>query len=232
MKYNNSYKYRWSFKDGLVSKSNPSISCVFHLKEIFVINYLLNKYLGLDKGGMCFKLGTQRDINDQSIVICEFLDEFQNEYGYGLRVIKNPSETLYWLNELEIDSSGLDKDIVEVYGNKKEEVIILKESYINKILHNVSNEDIEEGFEAFDMFTNICEYFTSLYKDGFIGMLNMYNSNCLYIRSIRFKSYIKKIKNKLSYIGIDYFLDIENEICKVYKIKDINVTKSLLRIIK
>lgn len=232
MKYNNDYKYRWSFKDGLISKSNPSKSCIFHLKALFIVNYLINKHLELDKGGMCFKLIAERNINNTPVIICEFLDEFQNEYGYGLRIIKNPSETLYWLNELEIDSSGLEKDIIEVYKNKQEEVLILKESYINKILRNASNKDIEESFEAFDMFTNICEYFTNLYKDGFIGILNMYNSNYIYIRSIRFKSYITKIKNKLSYVGIDYFLDIENEMCKVYKIKDINVTKSLLRIIK
>lgn len=229
--WNNDYKYKFTYDTKTYGTYLKSLNKNGKFKDIrvsFEILYFLTGLINIYLNGS--NLTLIYGGNDYTDFICKFCDEYEDEFGNNkIRIITNPQDILFWLNEYEIDTSGF--EIKQLYG---EEFLFLKLEYINKMLRKVTNTDIENALKYFKLVSKLMNYILRDYKKRF-SIFQTYgdlvNLHLIYDST----DSIKLIKNKLKYLDIEfcnkaYEERTNNSNIYIFKVNNLDNTNIMLRI--
>ena len=235
VKYNNSYKYVWNTQySELRSLADENLSIDNCGKSVFILNCLLNEYLGLNENDT-FSLEYYTNIKHNSILACTLFDSYIDMYNKNhIKVITDVKEIFDRLEMYEIDTSGfyLDTGLVRVKEEKvKVKMLCVKQKYLNKILREVKDKDIEKAINLWDLYVYLRKKLIKNFGAKiFLEGLGIYPSYfCIRKRTII--GHAKQIKDILKYYGLEYFLKTDDDIFNIYKIKDINTTETMIKLI-
>lgn len=235
-KYNNSYKYVWNTQASeLKSLANEDLSIYEYNKSLFVINYLINIYLKLDKNDS-FSLEYGKNTKDRTIIASTLYDSYIDKYGKEhIEIVRDIKETLDRLKCYEIDTSGLYIDTCLLnYKEKVEKVkaLCVKQSYFNKILREVTDDDIKKAINLYEVYKHVIFTLTERFGiDKFIH--GLIYSNYFYIKRSKIKGCIKQINAILKCYGFDYLLKTDDKLYNVYKMKteDIDTAVTTIKLL-
>ena len=235
VKYNNHYKYIWNTQDSeLRSLADENLSIDNCGKNVFILNCLLNKYIGLNDNDT-FSLEYYTNIKHNSILACTLFDSYTDMYNKDhIKVITDVKEMFDRLEMYEMDTSGfyLDTGLVRIKEEKvKVKMLCVKQKYLNKMLQEAKDEDIEKAINLWDIYVYLRKKLIENFGVRiFLEGLGIYPSY-LCIRKRTITGYAKQIKDMLKYYGLEYFLKTDDDIFNTYKIKDINATVTMMKLI-
>lgn len=235
VKYNNNYKYVWNTQDSeLRSLADENLSIYDYGKGLFILDYLMNIHFDFYNNS-AFSLEYYSNVKNKAIVACTLFDSYIDMYNKDhIEIVNNAKEIFNRLEMYEIDTSGfyLDTGLVKLKEKSiKVRMVCIKQSYLNKILQEAKDNDIEKAINLYNMYKYLCnELIEKINGEALIGNLSAH-PNYLCIRKRKITGYAKQIKDFLKYYGLEYFLKTDDDVFNVYKIKDVNTTVTMMKLI-
>lgn len=229
--WNNDYKYKLTYDTktyGIYLKSLNKNDKFKDIRVSFETLYFLTGLINIYLNGSNLTLVYGDD--NYTDFICKFYDEYEDEFGNNqIRIITNPQDILFWLNEYKIDTSGF--EIKQLHG---EEFLFLKLKYINKMLRKVTNTDIENALKYFELVSKLMTYILADYKKRLSIFQTYGDLNNLHLIYDSADS-IRLIKNKFKYLDIKfcnkaYEKGTNNSNIYIFKVNNLDNTNTILRI--
>lgn len=217
-------KYKYQLSNGFLV-TNESYNNIYEWdKVINIINALVNKKLNLSNGCLYICWDTRSLSNEFLKCSCIHICKNKHNKRY-IKLYKNPKKILSLFSNLyKIDNSYF--NVRKDYNNHND--LHISFEYINKILREASNEEIEEVFSVSNFLDKIVANFPVI--------TITYNNNYFYIFYITTKNKIeneicKNMDDTLKYLNINLELKSRHNKLLIYNsVYDIKTVNALVKI--